>query len=109
MVKLNINDAWKKILKEYDVLDKIYSKGFFNITAQQIKEFKEPRVMAKFDSSESLPSIFKKYNINILPTRRGSYILSDFELYKKLPELTERVTKMKKVEIPEFETIDKKI
>ncbi|WP_347301445.1 type II restriction enzyme [Dolosigranulum savutiense] len=108
MVKLNINDAWEKILKEYDVLDKIYSKGFFNITAQQIKEFKEPRLMAKFDSSESLPSILKKHKINILPTSRGSYILSDFELYKKLPELTERVTKMKKVEIPKFETIDKK-
>jgi len=71
-----------------------------------IKEFKEPRLMAKWDSSENLPSIFKKHNINILPISRTGYVLSDFKLYEPIPELGEHITEMQKVEIPEYETID---
>ena len=67
-------------------------EGAFYITANQIKEFKEPRLMAKWDSSENLPSIFKKHNINILPISRTGYVLSDFKLYEPIPELGEYIT-----------------
>ena len=65
-----------------------------------------PGLMAKWDSSENLPSIFKKHNINILPISRNGYVLSDFKLYEPIPELGEHITEMQKVEIPEYETID---
>src|SRR5699024_6451960 len=68
--------------------------------------FKEPRLMAKWDSSESLPSVFKNNKVNILPNSRRSYILSDFKLYQELPISSERVINMQKVEIPEFESIN---
>lgn len=106
MTKISSNDAWKKLFEKYNIIDAINSNGFFNVTADQIKEFKEPRLMAKWDSSESLPGIFKKNRINILPTSRGSYILSDFKLYQEIPELNEHIAKMQKVEIPQFESID---
>lgn len=103
---MNVNEAWTALFKKYDILGKIKKDGAFYITANQIKEFKEPRLMAKWDSSENLPSIFKKNNINILPTSRTGYVLSDFKLYEPIPELGEHITEMQKVEIPEYETID---
>ena len=106
MKKMNVNEAWTKLFEKYDIPNKIKTDGAFFITADQIKEFKEPRLMAKWDSSENLPSIFKKHNINILPTSRSEYVLSDFKLYEPIPELGEHVTEMQKVEIPEYETID---
>ena len=57
MIKMNVNEAWIKLFDKYDILHKIQSEGVFYITANQIKEFKEPRLMAKWDSSENLPSI----------------------------------------------------
>lgn len=106
MTNLTSNEAWKKIIEKYDIVNKIKEKGQFQIKSKQIKEFREPRLMAKWDSSESLPSILKKNNINILPNSRSSYVLSDFQLYEKIPDLTEQVTEMKKVDIPDYETID---
>ena len=106
MIKMNVNEAWIKLFEKYDILSKIKSEGAFYITANQIKEFKEPRLMAKWDSSENLPSIFKKHKINILPISRKGYVLSDFKLYEPIPELGEHITEMQKVEIPEYETID---
>ena len=103
---MNVNEAWEKLFEKYDILNKIQNDGAFFITAKQIKEFKEPRLMAKWDSSENLPSIFKKNKINILPVSRSEYILSHFELYETIPILGEKVTDMQKVEIPEYETID---
>lgn len=106
MIKMNVNEAWIKLFEKYDILSKIKSEGAFYITANQIKEFKEPRLMAKWDSSENLPSILKKHNINILPISRTGYVLSDFKLYEPIPELGEHITEMQKVEIAEYETID---
>lgn len=106
MSKMSTQEAWTALFNKYDIIDKVNKEGQFKITAKQIKEFKEPRLMAKFDSSESLPPIFSKNKINILPDSRSSYLLSDFKLYQDIPELSEHVTKMQKVELPEFESID---
>lgn len=103
---MKVNEAWKKLFEKYDILNNIQNDGVYFITAKQIKEFKEPRLMAKWDSSENLPSIFKKNKINILPVSRSEYVLSDFELYETIPVLGEKITDMQKVEIPEYETID---
>lgn len=106
MAKISANDAWKELFNKYDIEKEVNDNGFYNITAEQIKEFKEPRLMAKWDSSESLPSILKSKKINILPTSRSSYILSDFKLYEDLPKYVEDVTKMQKVEIRDLESIN---
>lgn len=106
MAKLNTNEAWEKIIEKYNIVEKIKEEGQFRILSKQIKEFREPRLMAKWDSSESLPKVLKNHNINILPDSRSSYILSDFELYEKLPQMTEHVTEMKKVDVPQYETLD---
>jgi hypothetical protein len=100
------NDAWKALINKYNILDEIERNGCFHIKASQIKEFKEPRLMAKWDSTESLPAVLRDNKINILPDSRSSYIVSDFLLYQEIPELEEHVTQMDHVDLPEYESID---
>ena len=54
----------------------------------------------------SLPDVLRKHKINILPDSRTSYVLGDFLLYQKLPELSEHVTQMTHIEMPDYESID---
>ena len=103
---ISANDAWKALLEKYHIVEEISQKGFFRIKASQIKEFKEPRLMAKWDSSDSLPEVLRKNQINILPDSRSSYVLSDFVLYQEIPELDEHVTQMDHVDLPDYESID---
>lgn len=103
---ISANEAWKRIIEKYGIIEQIKKNGVFHIKSSQIKEFKEPRLMAKWDSSGSLPEILKTNKINILPDSRSSYVLSDFLLYEEIPELEEHVTQMDHVEIPDYESID---
>lgn len=103
---MSANDAWKILIDKYNILDEIQKNGYYHIKASQIKEFKEPRLMAKWDSTDSLPKVLRDNKINILPNSRSSYIISDFLLYQEIPELEEHVTQMEHVELPNYESID---
>ncbi|MDY6399450.1 MAG: hypothetical protein SPL10_07520 [Synergistales bacterium] len=82
-----MNDlAWEKLFDKYNILQKIENDGVFNISAEQIKEFREPRLMAKFDHNIDLPEIFLKNKLAILPTTRGEYIISHFDAYHKFED-----------------------
>lgn len=100
------NQAWEKIFDKYDIVKHIEEKNVYHITAKQIKEFKEPRLMAKWDSCESLPKFLYNKRINILPDSRGSYILGRFSLYENLPKIKEKIQNMTFVELNHYETID---
>lgn len=106
MEKINVSDAWQVLIDKYDISTEISNNGFFKISASQIKEVKEPRLMAKWNSSEQLPNSLKKNKINLLPDSRSSYILSDFLLYQELPKVVEHVKNMAKVELPDLQTIN---
>ena len=103
---LSANDAWKAIIEKYHILEHIEKDGCFPIKASQIKEFREPRLMAKWDSTDALPEVLRKNKINILPDSRSSYVLGDFLLYQEIPQLDEPVTRMEHVELPDYESID---
>ncbi len=103
---LSTNEAWKKLIEEHDILDEVSKNGYYEIKTDDIKVYREPRLMAKWDSSESLPAVLKKNKLNLLPNTRSSYIISNFLLYEDIPELEEQVKNMKSVAIPDFETID---
>ncbi|HEK8814292.1 MULTISPECIES: type II restriction enzyme [Peptostreptococcaceae] len=96
--------AWEQIFKKYNVLEILNNEGYFIITASQIGEFREARLMAKFDHKSQLPEIFKIHGLSILPITRGSYIISQFEAYKSFEEINTEITKVK---FPEYiESID---
>lgn len=104
--EMTVEKAWEILLEKYDIVRKIKKEGIFHIEASQIKEFKEPRLMSKWDSFEQLPSILKKHGINILSNSRRSYVLSDFLLYKEIPALEEHVMKMTTMQLPEYKSIN---
>jgi hypothetical protein len=76
--------AWEKIFFKYNVLNKIENEGFFEIKSEQINEFRESRLMAKFDHEINLPNIFKDNRLSILPISRSSYVIGSFQTYEKI-------------------------
>lgn len=82
MAKSKNDECWEKIFEIHKILECINNSGFFVITAPKIKEFREPRLMTKFDSKRDLPKIFKDNNLAILPIKRGEYIIGKFKNYE---------------------------
>jgi len=81
---LTKNDiAWNKIFDELNISQVVSEQGKAVITARQIKDIsgREPRLMAKFDHSENLPKVFRDNGLAILPISRGSYVISNFNVY----------------------------
>ena len=91
--------AWKRLFDKYNILDAIDKDGCFKIYAAQINEFREARLMTKFDHKANLPELFSKHNLAILPITRGSYIISRFDAYKEIEPIDSPV---KKVAFPEY-------
>lgn len=95
---MGLNDtAWENLFDKYHILSEIDRNGQFIISANQIKEFREPRLMTKFDHKVNLPAIFSANNLSILPITRGDYIISSFSAYK---EFDEPNTEIQRISIP---------
>src|SRR5699024_1936281 len=78
------DEKWEQIFEKYDIVNQIKENGIYRINTEQIKEFREPRLMTKFDHSNNEPTIFKKHKISILPDSRYGYILGEFNLYQDI-------------------------
>lgn len=92
---MGLNDAaWEKLFNKYHILAKIKQDGQFTISANQIKEFREPRLMTKFDHKINLPAVFSENNLSILPITRGDYVISSFAAYKEFSEPSQEVQKV---------------
>lgn len=85
MTKSNkVDEAWDKIFSKYEIDKHLELDGTYNISANDIKEFREPRLMTKFDWSDSRPQLFKEKNLSILPDSRGTYVIGKFKAYQNL-------------------------
>ena len=73
--------AWEQIFEKHRILDAIKSKGRVTISSTDINEFREARLMTKFDHRSQLPHLFSENNLSILPTSRGTYEISTFETF----------------------------
>ena len=95
---MGLNDiAWEKLFDKYNILDAVAQQGQFIISANQIKEFREPRLMTKFDHKINLPTIFVENGLSILPITRGDYTISSFYAYKEFDDPSEE---MQRISIP---------
>lgn len=86
--------AWMRLFEKHKILEKIEKHGMFEITSRQINEFREARLMTKFDYRKNLPEVFKKNKLAILPITRGSYLISQFEAYKDFEETDNEIIKV---------------
>lgn len=97
---LNKNEkAWKSIFEKYNILKNIIKHGAFIISSKQINEFREARLMTKFDYRSQLPDIFKENKLSILPISRGSYIIGNFEIFS---DFTNEESELINIGFPEF-------
>lgn len=95
--KTKNDDAWEKLFEKYRIIEKINKEGKFEITSAQINEFREARLMTKFDH---------KNKFSILPITRGRYVISRFEAYKNFEDINSKITK---ISFPNYiESIDYK-
>jgi len=81
MSKSKNDIAWEKIFEKYKILERISKDGNVDITASKINEFREARLMTKFDHKSQLPKLFAENNLSILPTSRGGYVIGQFETF----------------------------
>ncbi|MBC8485788.1 MAG: hypothetical protein H8D45_07075 [Bacteroidetes bacterium] len=90
MTRINkTNTAWDFLFEKYNILESINTKKYFTITSNQINEVREARLMAKFDTFESLPIIFRKNKLNINAITNGEYIIFhdlDHKSFIQLPD-----------------------
>lgn len=89
-----IDTAWETLFKKHNILRSVEEHGRFEISAKQIKEVKEPRLMAKFDHSINLPKIFSDNELAILPITRGDYVISHFKAYHEFEVVDMPVERM---------------
>ncbi|WP_315788369.1 type II restriction enzyme [Fischerella sp. JS2] len=97
--------AWEKLFQKYHILETISKIGCFEIDSASINQFRESRLMAKFDHYANLPEIFKNHKLSILSISRNKYIIGKFDSYLnvKYSDTVEAIT----VDFPKaIESID---
>ena len=98
------DDAWDELFQKYHIAEKVSSEGFYEIKASAIKEFREPRLMTKFDFRTQLPKSFANNKLSILPISRGGYVISDFETFQDFESNEPEIIK---IDFPNYiESID---
>lgn len=95
--------AWRKILDKYPIVETVEAGGIYEIKAAEIKEFREPRLMTKHDTSKLVPEPLRKNDLNVLPISRSAYAISDFKLFEQFPDVTDLRPRLSA--LPDFETL----
>lgn len=73
--------AWVQLFAKYRIAEEVENNGFVVISSTQINEFREARLMTKFDHRSQLPTIFSEHKLSILPVTRGNYLISTIETF----------------------------
>ena len=73
--------AWEKIFEKYRILDRLANNERVSISSIDINQFREARLMTKFDHRSQLPKLFVDHKLSILPTSRGTYEIGTFETF----------------------------
>ena len=93
-------EAWQLLFEKYNILEEINNNGYFKITAKQINEYREARIMTKFDNSANLPELFKDNKLAILPITSNSYMIAKFQTYQEFEKTEDE--EIIKINFPEY-------
>ncbi len=93
-------EAWQLLFDKYNIVQEINQNGYFKITSKEINEYREARLMTKFDNSANLPDIFKENNLAILPIASNSYMIARFQPYKKFEKAEDE--EIIKINFPDY-------
>lgn len=106
MSKSKNDIAWEKLFDRYKIVEKILANDKVYINSIEINEFREARLMTKFDHKSQLPKLFADNSLSILPTSRGGYVIANIETFHKFIEEDIEIIK---INFPHFlESLDHK-
>lgn len=106
--------AWYRFFENRDFFEVLTSNKEIIVSSTDLKKYggREPRLMAKIDTREELPSIFKKFNISLLPIQNKQYLLfidDSKNLFYDFPILkTPVITKFPNATISNLETLQER-
>ncbi|MDR3046266.1 MAG: transcriptional regulator [Bacteroidales bacterium] len=104
MSKTKNDISWEKIFEKHKIAERVLSDGHTIISAMDINEFREARLMTKIDHRSQLPKLFLDNKLSILPISRGEYIIGTFETFYDFNTDDIEITK---IEFPTFlESLD---
>jgi hypothetical protein len=94
--------AWRTLFEEHNVLDKVRRHGFADLTADQLRVVREPRLLTKIDHSAHLPAVFEDNGLGILTLSGSLWRIGKFNTFHKLTEWTPPAPNVKRVSIPDW-------
>ena len=96
--------AWEGIVRELRLLDNIENNGYVTVTADQLRQWREPRLMVKMDQEQNRPKIFRDHGLNVLAVSDREFAIGKFDVFQELPK-----SNLSEIEIipppSEFETL----
>jgi hypothetical protein len=96
------NDAaWEKLFEKHQILARLENSDYFPISSKDVNEFREARLMTKFDHRSQLPKIFTDNKLSVLPVSRGDYIIGRFETFHDFAQVKDKI-ETKKITFPTF-------
>lgn len=78
--------AWNGLERKYSILAEVGARGIAKLTANQIREFREPRLLTKIGERTSLPPFLADNGLSILPLSRNEFAIGAFETFHDLPD-----------------------
>lgn len=78
--------------------------GFSEVKAKTIKAAREPRLMTKHDTADTLPKPLKDEGLNVLSISRSAYLVGQFEVFERFPDVS--LGRPEFCELPDLETLD---
>lgn len=88
----NNERAWSLAIEKLNLDEKISSEGLAFVTADELREFREPRLMAKFDKFEDMPSCLRERGWAILGITNSSYAVGHIRTHLSLSRFDEQPT-----------------
>ena len=79
-----VDEKWEEIFNDHPIIEEVNKNGCYKITSSEINNYREARLMTKFDHRKNLPYIFTENNLTILPISRGEYIIGNYEVYQDI-------------------------
>lgn len=94
--------SWRKLFQTHDVINKVAAHGFVDLTADQLRAEREPRLLTKIDHEEHLPQVFADNQLGILTLSNNSWRIGRFQTFQKLIDWKAPDSSVKTVNVPSW-------
>lgn len=80
--------AWEGLFEAHRIQERLDTEAYVTLSANDLRQFREPRLMVKIDQSQNRPEIFRKLGLNVIALSDRTFAIGDFDLFFELPELS---------------------